>query len=51
MILMVHLLRQFHMKEGLKRFPGLGLKAIQKEMKQIHNTMVFIPQHARDLTR
>ena len=51
MNLIVDVLTQFHMNEGLKRFRGMGLKAIHKEMKQLHDKMVFIPEHARDLTR
>ena len=50
MNLMVHVLDQSHIKEGLKQSLGIVLKAAQKDMRQLHYKMVFIPMHARDLT-
>ena len=50
MNLMVHVLAQSHLKEGLKRSLGIVLKAAQKDMRQLHYKMVFITMHARELT-
>ena len=38
------------MKKGLKIFGKEGVDAIQKEMKQLHDMEVLIPQHKSDLS-
>ena len=51
MNIMYHVMTHYHLKAGLKRFEHLGEEAVTKELKQLHDKIVFYPKYAHELTR
>lgn len=45
------LLTQFSMKKGIKEFGKPGVDAVLKELKQLHDRKVIIPEDASKMTR
>jgi hypothetical protein len=43
-------LQTYSLNQGLKKFGELGRKAAHKEMKQLHDRVVFKPIHVKDMT-
>ena len=46
-----HIMLQFNLKEGLRRFGQRGEDSAIKEMKQLHDMHVFFPRDPNSLTR
>ena len=44
------MVQQYHLQKGLKKFGEKGYAAAHKEMKQLHDRVVFKPVHIEDLT-
>ena len=49
--IMHHVLIQFHLKEGLRRFGKDGVTAVKTELRQLHDKLTFDPIHKSSLTR
>ena len=49
--LMVHVLTQLNLKQGLQRFENEGIKATKSEMQQIHDKVVFHLIKGKQLNR
>ena len=47
----IKLLHTYNLRQGLNQFGEEGLKAVQNEMKQLHERNVFEPIHPYELTR
>jgi hypothetical protein len=43
-------LQTFSLKQGIKKFGEQGIKAVHKEMKQIHDRVVFEPTSIEEMT-
>ena len=44
-------IQTYSLKQGLKKFQEQGRAAINKELKQLHDRMVFEPIQVKDLTQ
>ena len=48
---LVIIMKQYSLKRGLKELGSGGGNAVKKELLQLHNMHIFIPQDPREITR